>query len=122
MRRAPLMALAVFVVGCSGSGNNDYTVPGLVKTLKEDKDPNMRYWAAESLGHYGREAKQAVPALAQALKDEDKNVRMGAAYALAAIGPDAGEAQPALQEALRDADKQVRDAATYALKRLKSRK
>lgn len=121
MRCVAVIALAGLMVGCSRSGKGDYTIPGLVKTLKKDKDPNMRYWAAESLGHYQHEAKSAVPALAEALKDEDKNVRMGAAYALAEIGAEAGEAVPALQEAMRDSEKQVRDAAEYALKRIRRR-
>src|SRR6186713_3076844 len=39
--------------GCSqGVRRIDYSVDKLTATLK-DKDPNMRYWAAESLGHYG---------------------------------------------------------------------
>jgi HEAT repeat protein len=121
MRPAALITLALVMVGCGGSGKVEYSVPGLVKTLK-DKDPNMRYWAAESLGHLGHVAKPAIPALIEVLKDEDKNVRMGTAYALAELGPDAKEALPALQEALRDTDKQVRDAAAYALKRIRRKK
>lgn len=122
MRPVTLIALVALMAGCSRSGKGEYTVPGLIKTLQKDKDPNMRYWAAQSLGHFQREAKPAVPALAEALKDQDKNVRMGAAYALAEIGPDANEAAPSLQEALRDSEKQVRDAAAYALKQVAARK
>jgi HEAT repeat protein len=122
MRPAFFVLLAVVLSGCSGSGKVDYTVPGLVKTLKGDKDPNMRYWAAESLGHFGREAKPAVPDLAEALKDQDKMVRMGAAYALAEIGPDASDALAPLQVALQDPEKEVREAAVYALKHVQVRK
>jgi HEAT repeat protein len=122
MRTILLAGLVVLVVGCGGARKVDYSVPSLVKTLKEDKDPNMRYWAAESLGRLGPEASEAVPALAEALKDEDKMVRMGAAYALAEIGPAARQAVPALQQALKDPEQEVRDAAAYTLKRLAARK
>jgi hypothetical protein len=117
MKKCVLFALIVCVVGCRGR-KVEHSVPSLMKTLKTHKDPKMRYWAAESLGHFGPEAREAVPALSEALKDPDGMVRMGAAYALAEIGPDAREAAPKLQEALQDPDKQVRDAAAYALPRV----
>jgi len=117
MRPAFFVILVAVLMGCNRSENVEYSVPGLVTTLKESKDPNLRYWAAESLGRLGHQARPAVPALAEALKDEDKNVRMGAAYALAELGPDARDALHALQAAARDPEKQVRDAAAYALKR-----
>src|SRR5262249_6813386 len=106
---------------CRDARKTDYSVPSLRKTLREDKDPKMRYWAAESLGHFGPEARDAVPDLIAALKDEDRTVRMGAGYALAEIGPDASDAVPALQEAARDTDKEVRDAADYALKQIRQK-
>jgi 3-methyladenine DNA glycosylase AlkD len=106
------------LAGCKDARKVDYSVPSLRKTLREDKDPNMRYYAAQSLGHFGPEAKAAVPDLIEALKDEDKMVRMGAGYALAEIGPDAADAVPALQDAAKDPEKEVRDAAEYALKQI----
>jgi HEAT repeat protein len=109
------------LAGCKDPRKVDYSVASLRKTLREDKDPNMRYWAAESLGHYGPKAKEAVPDLIEALKDENRLVRMGAGYALAEIGPDAADALPALQEAARDSEKEVRDAAEYALKQIRGR-
>ena len=115
-----LACLALSPGGCSGR-KVDHSIPSLVKTLK-DKDPNMRYWAAESLGHFGAEARSAVPDLVEALKDEDKMVRMGVAYALAEIGRAAAEAVPALKDALKDQAKEVRDAAAYALKHIQGRK
>jgi HEAT repeat protein len=121
MRRSALGLFAVVILGCGGPGRVEYSVPSLVKALK-DKDPDMRYWAVQSLGHLGHMAKPAVPALIEALHDENEMVRMGAAYALAELGPDATDAVPTLQSALRDPEKQVRDAATYALKRLKRKK
>src|SRR5258708_34338479 len=68
--------------GCGNARRIEHSVPSLVKTLKEDKDPNMRYWAADSLGKFGPEAQTALPDLVAVLKDENKTVRMGAGYAL----------------------------------------
>jgi HEAT repeat protein len=115
MKRIILVSLAVLAVGC---GKKEYSVPSLVDTLKKDRDPKMRFYAAKELGHFGAQAKDAVPALTEALKDEDKNVRMEAAYALGEIGPDAAAAVPALAEAQQDNEEAVRKAAAYALKRL----
>jgi HEAT repeat protein len=112
-----LPSFSVAVSGCGDSRKVVYSVPSLVKSLK-DKDPNVRYWAAESLGHFGPEAHVAIPDLINALMDEDKTVRIGAAYALAEMGPPAVEALSTLQEAARDPDKGVRDAALYATKQI----
>lgn len=106
--------------GCGGVRKVDHSVEKLVAAL-QDGDPNMRYWAAESLGHYGAEAKAAVPDLAAALADENKMVRMGAAYALAEIGPAAEPAREALVTASQDPEQEVRDAATYALRQISSK-
>jgi HEAT repeat protein len=112
-----LLVLPIATSGCGQSRKIDYSVDKLMATLK-DKDPKMRYWAAESLGHYGPEAHKAVPELIETLKDEDKMVRMGAAYALGEFGPNAAQAKTALEAAAKDPEKEVRDAADYALKRL----
>ena len=120
--RLPI-ALLVSVLSVTGGCRNprqvDYSVSSLVKTLKEDKDPNMRYWAAESLGKFGPEAQAAVPDLIAALKDESKMVRMGAAYALGEIG--STDAVPALQEAAKDSETEVRDAAATATKQIRQK-
>jgi hypothetical protein len=57
-----LTYLSVALSGCSDRRKVVYSVPSLVKSLK-DKDPNVRYWAAESLGHFGAEAHIAIPDL-----------------------------------------------------------
>jgi HEAT repeat protein len=119
-RQLLAFCVALLLAGC-GSQKIDHSVAGLTKTLK-DKDPNMRYWAAETLGHHGRKAREAVPALADALKDEEAMVRMGAAYALAEIGPDARSTMPALQQALKDPNKKVREAAAHALKQVQRKR
>jgi HEAT repeat protein len=121
--RAKLLILFVLLlqaaIGCRDARRVDYSVGSLVKTLKEDNDPNMRYWAAESLGKFGAEAKPAVSDLVTALKDESKLVRMGAAYALAGVG--STDAITALQEAEKDVEKEVRDAAATAVKQIRQK-
>jgi hypothetical protein len=116
------LALAALAAGgCGDSRRIDYSVPALVKSLKE-QDANLRYWAAKSLGSFGSQAESAVPDLMEALTDEHKMVRMGAAYALAEIGAGATEALPLLREAAKDPEPEVRDAASYASERIRARK
>jgi HEAT repeat protein len=117
--RSLLVICLSATIGCGNAKRIEHSVDSLVKTLKEDKDPNMRYWAADSLGKFGREAQTAVPDLIAALKDENKNVRMGAAYALGEIG--SMEAMSSLREVSKDSEKEVRDAATTALKRIQQK-
>jgi HEAT repeat protein len=112
-----LSGVVLAAAGCGNPKKIDYSVPALVKTLKGDKNADMRYWAAQSLGQYGPEARAAIPDLIGALKDDSKMVRMGAAYALAELG--SADAVPALQEAAQDPEKEVRDAAAYALKQIR---
>ena len=50
------------------------------------ENPEVRVNAAEALGSIGEGAKDAVPALIQALQDDDEIVRYHAAYALRDIG------------------------------------
>jgi HEAT repeat protein len=114
-----VVCLAPVTVGCGNPRKVEHSVPSLVKTLKEDQNPDMRYWAAESLGKFGPEAQPAVPDLIAALKDESKMVRMGVAYALGEIG--SADAVPALQEAGKDPEKEVRDAAAHSLKQIRQK-
>jgi HEAT repeat protein len=113
-----LAILLAASLGCR-SRKLDYSVPSLVKILKQDKDPNMRYYAAESLGHFGPEARSAVPDLIAALKDENKMVRMGVAYALGEIG--SNDAVPALQAVTKDPENEVRVAAATALRQIQQK-
>ena len=108
-----VMALLGHLAGCNH--DETYEVPGLIKMLQEDSDPDMRYTAAKTLGYYGPEAQPAVPQLSAAMKDPSAMVRMGAAYALAEIGLNAKAAVPALKMALKDKDADVRAAAIYAI-------
>ena len=56
-------------------------VAGLVKSLR-DGDPCLRYYAAQWIGQIGSAAKDAVPALEEALQDENEHVRDAAGSAL----------------------------------------
>jgi HEAT repeat protein len=48
----------------------------------KDKDEEVRRYAAKALGNIGPKAKEAVPALIEALKDENLDVRYYAQEAL----------------------------------------
>ena len=69
-------------------------VPALIELLRDD-DGASRQTAAHLLGHFGRHAEKAVPALVVAL--EDPSACQAAAIALARIGPVAEQVVPALR-------------------------
>ena len=96
----------------------DKAVPALVRLLKEDKETQVRQKAALTLGHLGNLAKDAVPALAAALKDESVLVRAEAAAALAQMGNLALPALENLGESLKDNQQDVRVNALKALEAL----
>ncbi|MGE3807390.1 MAG: HEAT repeat domain-containing protein [Gemmataceae bacterium] len=85
--------LLALVMGCAGSDpansgvrfEKKASVEELIANLKQE-DPAERQKAAAELKLKGEEAKESVPALAEALKDKEKSVRDAAAEALVAIG------------------------------------
>ena len=80
-------------------------MPALISSLKSDHPPLLRREVIEVLSRIGTpspEAKQAVPALLEALKDNDKEVRYAAATALVKIEPYVQEAMPILRRAAKD--------------------
>jgi HEAT repeat protein len=90
-------------------------VPRLIELL-QDRDSEIRWNAARTLGLIGPQAKAAVPALISALKkDDDPLVREHAAEALGDIGPDAKDAVEPLTAALKDPDARVRRDAVRSL-------
>jgi HEAT repeat protein len=119
LKMMPLLALVLVVLGCGKEPKKEYTQKDMVQILKEDPDPNMRYWAARELGKStGEQVKPAVAALTEALKDPEEVVRAGAAYGLGDLGAAAASAKPALQKASRDPSREVREGAAYALKHI----
>lgn len=74
-----------------------------------------RKQAADTLRRLGPEARQAIPALIQALGDEDDYVRGLVVAALSTVGRRAEESIPALLEALEDESEYRREGAADAL-------
>ena len=64
----------------------EHQIAALIVKLN-DRDPSVRKNAANALGRYGYWAKDAVPALIQAVQDKETVVRIYAALALSRIGP-----------------------------------
>src|SRR5206468_2599697 len=71
-----------------------------------------------AISRMGPNAREAVPALLNALTDNRTRIRHAAADALGKVGPAAMNALPALIRSLKDADFQVRLAALNTLNRI----
>jgi HEAT repeat protein len=68
-------------------GDAAKVVPALIAVLK-DKQGDVRWSAAISLGYFGDQAKEAIPALQEAAqRDRDARVREAARVALSRIDP-----------------------------------
>jgi HEAT repeat protein len=118
-----LFGLFVLFIFAGCSRKVEITSEGLLKTLKEDQNPDMRGWAARELGRMpGKDAPAHVNGLTQALQDPHEDVRMAAAYGLADLGPESTSAAPALTKANQDSSARVRTAAAYALKEIQRKK
>ena len=87
-------------------------VPRLSKALEH---ADARAKAAAIIARIGPAAKDAVPALIEALKDENALTRCEVLFALAAIGPDAKQAVAAVIDAVGDPEEDVCYAACFAL-------
>ena len=88
-----------------------------VAALKSS-DPLQRRLAAHALGEIGRTAREAVPAVTEALRDPVSFVRIWAAAALARVEPENLDAIPALAAGTRDEIYFVRSLAAWHLGRL----
>jgi HEAT repeat protein len=93
-----LACLGLFASSTRAADPPPDSVADLVRKLDSD-DAIYRLRAAHKLGDLGLAAREAVPALAKALRDKSPDVRARAAKSLAAIG---APAVPALIEALKD--------------------
>jgi HEAT repeat protein len=91
------------------------SVPTLIKALQDPKLGTLRQEVAVSLGIIGPDARQAVPALIDAMKDEDTGLRVQVCGALKKVGPSAYKAVPALAKTLSDSSASVRRCAAEAL-------
>jgi hypothetical protein len=100
----------VFIVGCARSGTT--LLQRILNAHNEVSAPSPLP-CPPAAG-----ARDAVGALAEALKDPDPQVRQIAATALKNIGREAREAIPALTVAAKDRVPEVRRAAELALKKI----
>jgi len=92
------------------------TPPAVEKLLLAFRDPASRWMAVVALGQMGPTAKDAVPALVEALEDQELAVRWDAAKALGRMGAAAARAVPALAAVLHEQDDAiVRQRAVVAL-------
>lgn len=79
------------------------------------KNKDLRLYAVRILAKIGPDAKEAAPALAEALKGSEGDFRREAQFVLGAFGADAAPAVPELIKSLDSDDEQVRNGAIYAL-------
>jgi HEAT repeat protein len=108
---------AARALGKMAPGQSRDAVPALAKALA-DKSADVRLTAAVALRRFGPTAKEAVAALAAAVKRDD-GARLEALKTLAVVGAEAGpaakESAVAAAVALADPDPEVRVAAAHAL-------
>jgi HEAT repeat protein len=88
------------------SGRADVGVPVLIEGLK---DVQVGMWAAEALGEIGAPARQALPALLEAMKGDNDNLRRAAALAVVRLG-ETDNGLPILIKALKH---EVPDTRAY---------
>jgi HEAT repeat protein len=112
---------AALALGKVAAADAAPAVPALAAALR-DAHPGARAAAADTLRRLGPEAKEAVPALQEALADRagDKATRAQAALALGNVGEPAAPALPAVVAVLEDAGAppEVRRACAETLGRL----
>jgi HEAT repeat protein len=106
-----LIVILMALFGQVAAQNNTDKVTDLIKQLKS-QDAGDRLSAARALGEMGPEAKQAIPALLEALMDQSYFVRENAAIVLRVMGP---EAIPELIEALKGRNDFVSGSAANVL-------
>ena len=93
----------------------EVSIPKLIRILKTGPGWQQSTGAADALAEIGTEAREAVPALIEALRHQHNYVRCSAAKALGRMGPVALEAVPALLKSLWDNDREFHYGAVEAL-------
>ncbi|HUT80249.1 MAG TPA: HEAT repeat domain-containing protein [Candidatus Bathyarchaeia archaeon] len=110
-------AVAAYMLGASGKMNKSIK-KSLMKALN-DKDWEVRKWAALSLGEIGERDSILVPILASILRrDDSKEFRSHAAIILGELEKKSVPAIPALSAALQDENTRVREWACWALNKI----
>jgi HEAT repeat protein len=79
------------------------------------KNKDLQLYAVRVLAKIGPDAKEAAPALAEALKDAEGEFRREVQYVLGLFGADSAPAVPELVTSLASDDDHVRNSAVYAL-------
>jgi HEAT repeat protein len=122
---APIRALCLAAL-CRIGADRRTVVPLLLKALQ---DPDSRADAAATLAKLTPPAREAVPALVEALRAkpvahaaEARRIKLSIMYALARIGPDAKAALPALRKLTMDSDDVVSAYARQWIKQIDSSK
>ncbi|HLY11060.1 MAG TPA: alpha-L-fucosidase [Planctomycetota bacterium] len=82
-------------------------IKSLASALRNES-PKIRFAAAYVLGPQGRQAKDAIPELIDALSDPESGVRVWSAHALGGIDADDPRVSTALTKSLRDTSPDVR--------------
>ena len=109
---------AATVIGQQKVDDAAVVLTDLTSSLRVEKEPSVRREVAVTLGRFGKLAKQAVPALTEALTDKDDGVKAATAEALGRVGPESRAAAPELVKLAKASDKPLRQAVTFALGRI----
>jgi HEAT repeat protein len=112
VRRAAAFALGEVMAQAHDRRQVEEAVAALARSVREDQDSNVSYWAARALLRFGAGARGAVPVLLAALRDRRPRVAETAADGLARLGPDV---VPDLGDALLDRKCQARRPAAQYL-------
>jgi HEAT repeat protein len=99
VRSAAAFALGEVVAESSDKRQVEEAVAALARSVREDRDSDVTYWAARALVRFGADVRGAVPVLLAALRGRAPRPAEEVADVLARLGP---EAVPALGEALLD--------------------
>ncbi|NHJ49641.1 MAG: HEAT repeat domain-containing protein [Asgard group archaeon] len=114
-------AVAAYMLGTVGKTDNKIK-KALMKAIN-DKNFEVRKWAALSLGEIGERDTQLIPILVDILRrDDSREFRSHAAIILGELEKRAVPAIPTLNLALQDENSRVREWANWALNKIAGEK